>query len=37
LTKAPQVVVLDACHIRLLLDVKREHLGHGPIASGQGI
>lgn len=24
-------------HIRLLLDVTREHLGHGPIASGQGI
>ena len=24
-------------HIRLLLDVTREHLGHGPITSGPGI
>jgi len=24
-------------HVRLLLDVTREHLGHGPVTAGQGI
>jgi len=24
-------------HVRVLLDVTREHLGHGPIPSGQGL